>query len=148
MSMRNKFGHLVGDVFELKVNHYGRKGDLVVLVKDDETDTPLFEVIKSDSTYSIGSRFWIEYDKLTPVYTQEGEDYVEPYSPFTMTFTDIESFEVMKAIMHLHNKVADSSYFNLDFTPDSETVREFMKQIKSDMDTHHAGWSKYVAKGE
>lgn len=66
-----------------------------------------------------------------------------PFTPFTLEFGTREDAELLKAIMHLHNKVADSSYFNLDFTPDKEDVREFMKATFSKIEDNCPGWEKY-----
>jgi hypothetical protein len=65
------------------------------------------------------------------------------YKPMTITLETLEDFETMKAIMHLHNKVSGSSFFDLEWTPDSHEVKKFMKEKHEELDAHHAGWSKY-----
>ena len=69
------------------------------------------------------------------------------FEPFTITLDNLEEFEMMKAIMSLHHKVSNSSFFDLEWTPDSVETKLFMKRTATAIQTHRKGWSKYN-KGE
>jgi len=51
------------------------------------------------------------------------------FTPYSIPVNDEYEHEMMKSIFHLCHKVADSSYFDLDFTPDREDVREYMRKM-------------------
>lgn len=80
-------------------------------------------------------------DEVRTQYCSHPSEYlrvIEPpkyktYEPITITLETIEEAKIMRDIMHLCNKVADSSYFNLDFTADREDVREYMRAMHADI---------------
>lgn len=67
-----------------------------------------------------------------------------PFKPFSFDITTREQAELFKAVMHVHNKVADCSFFDLEWTPDREDVRQFMKDKYEVLDTNAPGWKNYI----
>jgi len=137
--MKNKYGYTVGDLFKIvEKNNWMDVGSIVKLVRDDNSECPFFELVTGKSKNN-GSWFLL-YDILEPVHIQEKE---VPFEPFTLKVDTLEDFETLKGIMHLHNKVSESSFFGLDWTPEAHTVKAFMMDAFDRMDTHCKGWSKY-----
>lgn len=125
------------------------KGDIVEI-----TDVGIFNVKikKGDVAEAIGSTniLMLTGDCAGMTQATGGFDNVRvlrpvelPFTPFTLEFSNREEAELLKAIMHLHNKVADSSFFDLYWTPKGEDVRQFMKNTYERIDENCPGWENY-----
>ena len=141
-----KQDYTVGDLFKvIESNGWIYEGAIVKLKMDDGSASPYFELVTGDSKNAEGA--YILYSRLEPLFIQEVEPAPEVFKPFTLTVDTLEDFEVLKGIMHLHNKVSGSSFFKMDWTPEPHKVKAFMMDVADRISTHREGWSKYN-KGE
>lgn len=74
------------------------------------------------------------------VYNPEIHD---PFVPFTITLNTPEEFEIMRSIMWHTGKVPASSFYDMDWTPDREEVRNFMAKLHTSLREARPKWSKY-----
>lgn len=141
---KNKYGYTKGDLFVANSSQYFSEGSIVELYRDDNSDCPMFKLVKGSGGFQDTDKAYNYYIDFKHIYSPEAE---ETFEPFTLTLDTLEDFEVMKAIMHLHNKVSESSFFGMDWTPRPHKVKAFMMDAFDRLDTHRKGWSEYK-KGE
>lgn len=137
-------GYQVGDVFEILGGSIFTRGSIVELYHDDESMCPLFKVLRGECSnanwkYAGGEPgAYITLDLVNRIYAMP-----QSFTPFSISVVDRHQGEILKSIMHLCNKVADSSYFNLDFTPDREDVRKYMREMREYLEERCPGYLKY-----
>lgn len=136
---KNKYGYTEGDLFVAVSSGYFDKDSIVELLGDDGSDCPLFKLLKGKCRLSKNEAYSY-YSDFKLIHSHEVE---EVFEPMTITLDTLEDFETMKAIMHLHNKVSESSFFGMDWTPRPHKVKAFMMDMFDRLDTHRKGWSKY-----
>ena len=136
-----------------------KKGDIIRVIKDRHIFNDL--VKKGDIAVALSSAYirfvtgalareWPENTQscvtglggIEVVYSGSEPEPLE-FKPFSIEISTRHEAEIFKAIMHVHNKVADCSFFALDWTPDKEEVREWMIEAKGVAEEYAPGWEKY-----